>query len=111
MFPPLIRFRDPNILVLMLVDNNGLLSFGTKLEDKFSKLLNINDVLIVQLIHYKFHKVGFETKLTAICEEFMALRTGCPLMDVTSERLHVMGKFGRQRIDDSGNGLVHLNAI
>ena len=39
----------------------------------------------------------------------MALWTGCPLIDVTS--VHVLGKFGKLSIDDSGNGLVHLNAI
>ena len=32
-------------------------------------------------------------------------------MDVTSERLHVLGKFGWRRIDDSGKSLVHLDAI
>ena len=50
-FPPLIRVRDPNMLVLMLViEFNKFLSFGTKLEDTFSKLLDINDVLIVKPI-------------------------------------------------------------
>ena len=70
-------------------------------------------MLIVQPIRYIFNEVGFETQLTAVCEGFMALCvwTGYPLMDVTSERPHVLGKFGRRHIDDSGNGLVHLNAI
>ena len=33
----------------------------TKLEDTFSKLLDINDVLILQPIRYIFNEVGFET--------------------------------------------------
>jgi len=76
------------------------------------KLLNINDVLIVQPIRYVFNEFGFETQLTAVCEGFMALYTDlCPLMDVMSERLQDLGKFGWRRIDGSSNGLVHLDAI
>ena len=32
-------------------------------------------------------------------------------MVVTSERLQVLGKFGTRRIDDSVNGIVHLDTI
>ena len=59
-FPPLIRLRKPNVLVLMLViEDNGFLSFGTKLENPFAELLDINDVLIVQPIRYVFNEVSF----------------------------------------------------
>ena len=78
---------------MLVIEYNGFLFFGTKLEDTFAELLDINDVLIVQPIRYVFNEVRFETQLTTICEGFMALKTGCPLMDVTSERLYVLGKF------------------
>ena len=59
-FPPLIRLRKPNVLVLMLViEDNGFLSFGTKLENPFAELLDINDVLIVQPIRDVFNEIGF----------------------------------------------------
>ena len=93
-FPPLIPLRNPNVLVLMLViEDYGFLSFGTKLENPFAELLDINDVLIVQPIRYEFNEASFETQLTTICGGFMALKTDGPLMDVASKRLHVLGKF------------------
>jgi hypothetical protein len=59
-FPPLIRLRNPNVLVLMLViEDNGFLSFGAKLENPFAELLDINDVLIVQPIRDVLNKIGF----------------------------------------------------
>jgi len=51
------------------------------------KLLDINDVLIVQPIRDIFNEVGFEAELT-VCE-------GCIC-------------FIRQSIDDSGDGFVHF---
>jgi hypothetical protein len=76
---------------MLVVEYNGFLSFGTKLKDTFAEFLDIN-VLIVQHIRYVFNEVSFQTQLTT-CEGFMALKTRCPLMDATSKRLHVLGKF------------------
>ena len=57
---------------MLVKEYNGFLSFGTKLEDKFSKFLNINGLLIVQPIRYIFNEVSFEIQLT-VCEGFMTL--------------------------------------
>ena len=58
---------------MLVIEYNGFLSFGTKLEDTFAELLDINDMLILQPIRYVFNEVRFETQLTTICEGFMAL--------------------------------------
>ena len=65
-FPSLIRFRYPILVLMLVVEYNGFLSFGTKVEDKFSKLLNINDVLIVQPIRIYSTKLALRFSLLSV---------------------------------------------
>ena len=51
---------------MLVIEDNGFLAYGTKLEDTFVELLDINDVLIVQPIRDVFNEVSFETQLTTI---------------------------------------------
>ena len=55
------------------------------LKDTFSHFLNINNMLMMHPVRYKFNKTGLKAKFTAIGQGLVTLSARCPLMDVTPE--------------------------